>query len=74
MSWMDANEYLVMEQAVRDRADEVERFTTEQAFRSETDLEESAPTAPPTPARRPECPATRLGPACCLIARPPQAA
>jgi hypothetical protein len=74
MSWMDANEYLVMEQAVRDRADEVERFTTEQAFRSETDLEELAPTAPPTPARRPDCPATRLGPARCLIARPPQAA
>lgn len=74
MSWMDANEYLAMEQAVRDRADEVERFTTEQAFRSETDLEEPAPTAPPASARRPECPAATLEPARCLIARPPQAA
>jgi hypothetical protein len=74
MSWMDANEYLAMEQVVRDRADEVERFTTEQAFRSETDLEESAPTAPSASARRPDCPAARPGPGRYLIARPSQTA
>jgi hypothetical protein len=46
VSWMNASEYLDMEQAVRDRVDDAERFRTEQAFRSETpDDETPAPGA-----------------------------
>jgi hypothetical protein len=74
MSWMDANEYLAIEQAVRDRVDEVERFSTEQAFRSETDVEEAPPGAVPPPARRAGCPSGVLATVRCMTVRPPQAA
>jgi hypothetical protein len=73
MSWMDANEYLAIEQAVRDRVDEVERFSTEQAFRSGTDLEEEVASAQPAPTRRPGCPSGLLATGCMAV-RPPQAA
>jgi hypothetical protein len=35
MGWMDAHEYLLMEQAVHDRLDDAQRFSLEQAFHSE---------------------------------------
>jgi hypothetical protein len=72
MSWMDANEYLAIEQAVRDRVDEVERFSTEQAFRSGTELEEEV-ASQPAPTRRPGGPSGLLATGCMAV-RPPQAA
>jgi hypothetical protein len=36
MSWIGASDYLAIEQAVHDRLGEVERFSSERAFRPET--------------------------------------
>jgi len=49
MSWIAVSDYLAIEQAVHDRLGEIERFSTEQAFRPETP--------------RDECPARGLDPA-----------
>jgi hypothetical protein len=36
MGWMDAHEYLVIERTLRDRLEDVERFSLERAFHSES--------------------------------------
>jgi hypothetical protein len=46
MGWMDAHEYLVMERALNDRLDDVERFSLERAFHSEAGAGDDAPPAP----------------------------
>jgi hypothetical protein len=49
MSWLDASEYLSMEQAVRDRIDDARRFSTEHAFHPETSRAEGSACASRAP-------------------------
>ncbi len=69
MSWMAAHDYLALEQAVRDRVDDLERFGTERAFRSETpDLNgTSAGRTPASP--RAGCPSRLLASSHCSAVR-----
>jgi hypothetical protein len=71
---MNANEYLAMEQAVRDRIDEAERFRSEQAFRSETLAEEATDAAEPAPDLLTELGARLVTTARCLVSGRPSAA
>ena len=42
MGWMDASEYAMLEQAVKDRIEHATRFTTEHEFRFGTPQKEQA--------------------------------
>jgi hypothetical protein len=54
MGWMDAHEYLVLERALLDRLEDVERFSLERAFHSESvDHEDGGGDGDRTVARRP---------------------
>jgi len=69
MSWMGANDYLALEQAVRDRVDDLERFRTEHAFRSETPDVNDTPVGPTPASRRPACPSRLVASSRCSAVR-----
>jgi hypothetical protein len=43
MGWMDASEYVMLEQAAKDRIEHATRFTTEHEFRFGTPQKKEAP-------------------------------
>jgi hypothetical protein len=46
MGWMDAHEYFLLERALHDRLEEVERFSLERAFHSESVYDEDVDGGP----------------------------